>query len=148
MTDIYKVLYTHQKNKKQGVIWKDGTAHVKLQEKRILLNDSDSSFVCSYRMKNNDSIEIGESVDVGKFLVLFDEVVTTTHSIPSTEQPPKEPVKRDIPKSFNFKSRGTFITPFSKKIKNTEVVPLKSNTQAIDDVVTPDIQATENPVKK
>ncbi|KAJ1998987.1 hypothetical protein GGI04_004769, partial [Coemansia thaxteri] len=69
---IFTALYTHQKQKKAKT-WQEGTARYNNESNELLLFDSSSQRMASYRLRAKDEIELSKEYDVGRFLLTLEE---------------------------------------------------------------------------
>ncbi|KAJ2388743.1 hypothetical protein GGI05_003698, partial [Coemansia sp. RSA 2603] len=68
----FTALYTHQKQKKAKT-WQDGFARYDAESNTIVLLDSASQRIASYRLRAKEDIELAREYDVGRFLVTLEE---------------------------------------------------------------------------
>ncbi|OLY81738.1 hypothetical protein AYI68_g4153 [Smittium mucronatum] len=111
MSSSFKSLYTVQKHKKQGVIWKDGLVIFNSEEKKLILKDDENEVLSTYRVKVKDIIEEGSDIDIGKYLVQIDSPILEKGVALPVKKPEQLPPKaRSI-----LKRNSNFVSPFSKK---------------------------------
>ncbi|KAJ1719484.1 hypothetical protein LPJ53_005759, partial [Coemansia erecta] len=68
----FTALYTHQKQKKAKT-WQDGFARYDSESNTIVLLDSASQRIASYRLRAKEDVELAREYDVGRFLVTLEE---------------------------------------------------------------------------
>ncbi|OMJ12501.1 hypothetical protein AYI70_g9073 [Smittium culicis] len=114
MSISFKSVYTVQKHKKQGVIWKDGTVILNIEEKKLTLKDEENAILTTYRIKAKDVVEEGSDIDIGKYLISIDSEIGSSSAADQIKKPPPiAPRARVL-----LKRNSTFVSPFARKKVN------------------------------
>ena len=72
----FNAVYTQDKHKKQNKKWLDGSVRYNPSENILLLYDESDVKIASYNLKTSDVVENGEELDLGRFQVVINEVIS------------------------------------------------------------------------